>query len=74
MTIDSSLKIRRGGLGNRSVLKRAERLAKMQADGTFDEATDSPLGIPKTKVVKMAMKKKKKEAEEGEGEGENKEG
>ncbi|MGY8771099.1 MAG: small basic protein [Pirellulales bacterium] len=68
MTIDSSLKVRRGGLSNRSVLKRAERLEKMKLDGTFDESTDSPLGIPKTKVLKLAMKKKKKEKEEGDEE------
>ncbi|PHR92067.1 MAG: small basic protein [Blastopirellula sp.] len=68
MTIDSSLKIKRGGLSNRSVLKRAERLEKMKQDGTFDESTDSPLGIPKTKVLKLAMKKKKKEKTEEESE------
>ncbi|MEW4565850.1 small basic protein [Bremerella sp. JC770] len=63
MTIDKSLKVKRGGISTRSVLKRTERIALMKQRGTFDEET-SPIGLPKTKVVKISMKKKKKVKEE----------
>ncbi|TWT33193.1 small basic protein [Blastopirellula retiformator] len=65
MTIDKSLKVKRGGISTRSVLTRVERLEKMRADGKFDPESDSPIGIPKTRVVKISMKKKKKTKEEG---------
>lgn len=65
MTIDKSLKVKRGGISTRSVLTRVERLEKMRAAGKFDPETDSPIGIPKTRVVKISMKKKKKTKEEG---------
>ncbi len=64
MTIDKSLKVKRGGISTRSVLKRTERIAQMKQRGTFDEETTSPIGLPKTKVVKISMKKKKKVKEE----------
>jgi len=64
MTIDRSLKVKRGGISTRSVLKRGERLAQLKAQGKFNEETDSPIHLPKTKVVKISMKKKKKVKEE----------
>ena len=64
MTIDKSLKVKRGGISTRSVLKRSERIAQMKANGNFDEESTSPIGLPKTKVVKISMKKKKKVKEE----------
>ncbi|MBA2114480.1 small basic protein [Bremerella alba] len=64
MTIDKSLKVKRGGISTRSVLKRSERIAQMRSKGDFNEETTSPIGLPKTKVVKLAMKKKKKVKEE----------
>lgn len=64
MTIDKSLKVKRGGISTRSVLKRSERIAQMKASGKFDEENTSPIGLPKTKVVKISMKKKKKVKEE----------
>ncbi|MHC2069456.1 small basic protein [Bremerella sp. T1] len=64
MTIDKSLKVKRGGISTRSVLKRTERIAQMKAQGKFDEESQSPIGLPKTKVIKISMKKKKKVKEE----------
>jgi small basic protein (TIGR04137 family) len=68
MTIDKSLKIRRGGSGNRSVLTRMERLEKLKETDRWKEG-DSPLGLPKVRVRNLQMKKKKKKKEEGEEEG-----
>lgn len=68
MTIDKSLKIRRGGASNRSVLTRIERLQRLKEADRWQEG-DSPLGLPKVRVRKLVMKKKKKKKEE-EGEGE----
>ena len=59
MTIDKSLKIKAGGVKQRNVLTRAERLAKLQAADRWKEG-DSVLGIPKVRVEKIALKKKKK--------------
>lgn len=66
MTIDKSLKVRRGGSTNRSVLTRAERLEKLKETERWKEG-DSPLGLPKVRVKKLVMKKKKKKAKEEEG-------
>ena len=59
MTIDKSLKIKAGGVKQRNVLTRAERLAKLQAADRWSEG-DPVLGIPKVRVEKLTMKKKKK--------------
>ena len=67
MTIDKSLKIRRGGSSNRSVLTRGERLEKLKETERWKEG-DSPFGLPKVRVRKLVMKKKKKKKEEEEGE------
>ena len=66
MTIDKSLKVRRGGTSNRSVLTRAERIAKLLETERWQEG-DSPIGLPKVRVRKLVMKKKKKKAKEDEG-------
>ncbi|EAQ82555.1 small basic protein [Blastopirellula marina] len=63
MTIDKSLKVKRGGISSRSVLTRVERLEQMRKAGKFNPETDSPIGIPKTRVIKISMKKKKKKEE-----------
>jgi small basic protein (TIGR04137 family) len=65
MTIDKSLKVRRGATRNRSVLTRVERLARLKEADKWKEE-DSPLGLPKVRVRKLTMKKKKKKKEEGE--------
>ena len=65
MTLDKSLKVKAGGTRARNVLTRAERLLKLRELERWKEG-DSPLGIPKVRVMKTALKKKKKaKAEEG---------
>lgn len=66
MTIDKSLKIRRGLGRARSVLTRDERLAKLMETDRWKEG-DSVLGMPKVRVMKIALKKKKAKKAEGEG-------
>jgi small basic protein (TIGR04137 family) len=66
MTIDKSLKVQRGSASSRSVLTRAERLERLKETDRWKEG-DSPLGLPKVRVRKLAMKKKKKKAKEEEG-------
>ena len=63
MTIDKSLKVKRGATRNRSVLTRVERIARLREADTWKEG-DSPLGLPKVRVRKLTMKKKKKKKEE----------
>ncbi|MDA7978247.1 MAG: small basic protein [Pirellulales bacterium] len=65
MTIDKSLKIRAGLARSRSVLTRGERIARLKTMDRFEEG-DSPFGLPKVAVPKLAMKKKKKKKEEEE--------
>ncbi len=64
MTMDKSLRIRRGLARSRSVLTRAERVAQLLQAERWKEG-DSVLGLPKVRVYKLAMKKKKKKKEEG---------
>jgi small basic protein (TIGR04137 family) len=66
MTIDKSLRVRRGAARNRSVLTRVERIARLQQADRWKEG-DSPLGLPKVRVRKLTMKKKKKKKDEEEG-------
>lgn len=63
MTIDKSLKVRRGLIKNRSVLSRAERLAKLAEAERWQEG-DPVLGLPKVRVQKLSLKKKKKAKKE----------
>ena len=65
MPIDKTLKVKAGGVKNRNVLTRAERIAKLKELEKFELGT-SVLGLPKVRVQKLAIKKKKKaKAEEG---------
>ena len=68
MTMDKSLRIRRGLVRSRSVLTRAERIARLQEAERWKDG-DSVLGLPKVRVFKLAMKKKKKKKEEEGAEG-----
>jgi small basic protein (TIGR04137 family) len=72
MTMDKSLRVRRGLTRSRSVLTRGERIERLKAADRWQEG-DSPFGLDKVRVYKLAMKKKKKkkkeEEEGGEGEG-----
>jgi small basic protein (TIGR04137 family) len=60
MSIDKSLKRRRGGSANRSVLTRAERIQKLQDQEKWPDGR-SPFGLPKVRVQKIVLKKAKKE-------------
>ena len=66
MTIDKSLRVKSGAISNRNVLTRAERIAKLKETERWHEG-DSVLGLPKVRVLKLAMKKKKKAAKAEEG-------
>ncbi len=52
MSLDRSLKIKSGGVTNRSVLTRAERITKLTNDKKKDSNKDGALGIAKTRVAK----------------------
>lgn len=71
MTIDKSLKIKTGATKQRNVLTRAERLARLTETDRWKEG-DPVLGMPKVRVLKVALKKKKKakKAEDEEAEAE----
>ena len=65
MSTDRTLKTHGGLKSTRSVLTRAERIARMIDEGAFDPETSSPLGLPKTKIRhSKAGSKTKKAAEE----------
>lgn len=63
MTMDKSLRVRKGATSARGVLTRAERIAKLKEQDIWKDGR-SPLGLPKVRVQKMAMKKKVKKKEE----------
>jgi small basic protein (TIGR04137 family) len=48
MSLDRSLKSRGTLAAKRSVLKRAERVAKLTTDRRFEPGTSRVLGLPKT--------------------------
>ena len=65
MTMDKSLRVRKGMVRARSVLTRAERLVTLPEQERWSVG-DNPLGLPKVRVFKLSLKKKKKaKAEEG---------
>ena len=66
MTMDKSLKMRRGLTRARSVLNRAERIQRLKSADRWQEG-DSPFGLAKVRVYKLAIKKKKKKKEERKG-------
>src|SRR5216117_2931031 len=66
MTIDKSLRVKADAIQNRNVLTRAERIAKLKETERWKEG-DSVLGLPKVRVLKLALKKKKKAAKAEEG-------
>ena len=65
MTMDKSLRVRSGMARARSVLSRAERIERLKSSDRWKEG-DSPLGLAKVRVYKLAIKKKKKKAKEEE--------
>ena len=64
MTMDKSLRVRKGSSSARGVLTRGERIIKLKEQERFAEGR-SPLGLPKVRVLKAALKKKKKAKDEG---------
>lgn len=66
MSIHKSLRLGNSLARRRSVLKRAERVDKMLADGRLG-ADASVFGLPKLRVIVKVAKKKKKEAAVVEG-------
>ena len=56
MTIDKSLRIRRGLVRSRNVLNRAERIKKLSETDRWQEG-DSPLGLAKVRVETVVIKK-----------------
>jgi small basic protein (TIGR04137 family) len=62
MTMDKSLRVRRGLIRSRSVLTRGERIERLKAADRWQEG-DSPFGLAKVRVYKLVMKKKKKKKE-----------
>ncbi|KAA1258545.1 hypothetical protein LF1_10650 [Rubripirellula obstinata] len=59
MTMDQSLRVKAGAIKNRNVMTRAERVARLKELGQFDES-NSIVGMPKVRVVKVSLKRKKK--------------
>ena len=64
MSLDRTLKTHGGLTKTRSVLSRAERIARLVDDDKFDMEQDNPLGLPKTKVRHSKAGTKVKKAEE----------
>jgi len=68
MTIDKSLRTRKGIVRARNVLTRAERIEKlMQQDRWSESEEGGPCGLPKVRVYRIVVKKKKKKKGEEEG-------
>lgn len=65
MSIDKSLKRKKGLSTNRSVLTRAERIKTLQDSEKWTDGR-SPFGLPKVRVQKIVLKKAKKEKAEDE--------
>ena len=59
MTMDKSLRVRKGSSNARGVLTRAERITKLKEQDRWTECR-SAIGLPKVRVQKLVMKKKKK--------------
>ena len=68
MTMDKSLRIRKGSSSARGVLSRGERIEKLKEQERWTQGR-SPLGLPKVRVQKTAMKKKKSAKKEEGAEG-----
>ena len=63
MTIDKSLRTRKGVSRSRNVLTRGERIEKLQQQDRWT-AEDGVFGLPKVRVYQVVIKKKKKKVEE----------
>lgn len=56
MSQHPSLRIDSVGVKHRNVLKRNEKIKKLQADGKWDAETHSPYRLPKVKSIKVKVK------------------
>ncbi|MDR2168520.1 MAG: small basic protein [Planctomycetaceae bacterium] len=66
MTIDKSLRTRKGIVRARNVLTRAERLERLTQQDRWKEE-DGVFGLAKVRVYRVVVKKKKKKKGEEEG-------
>ena len=66
MTVDKSLRTRKGIVRSRNVLTRAERIEKLLQQDRWAEE-NGPFSLPKVRVYKVVVKKKKKKKGEEEG-------
>ncbi len=64
MSMDRTLRTHGGLAKNRSVLTRAERIARLVDEEKFDPETGRPLGLPKVKVRHSKAGTKSKKVEE----------
>ena len=65
MSLHRSLKTKPAALNqHRNVLSRAERIARLSAEGSFDPEADSPIGLVKVANRQIVAAKKKKKDEE----------
>jgi len=64
MSMDRTLRAHGGLMRSRSVLTRAERIARLTEEGKFDGQTDSPLGLAKVKVRRSKAGTKEKKVKE----------
>lgn len=66
MSIDKSLRRRNQLARSRNVLTRAERILKLMTDEKWQDGR-SPFGLPKVRVLKVAVAKKVKKEKTEEG-------
>ncbi|MDR2344436.1 MAG: small basic protein [Planctomycetaceae bacterium] len=66
MTIDKSLRAKKGIVRSRNVLTRAERIERLTQQDRWKEE-DGVFGLSKVRVYKVVVKKKKKKKGEEEG-------
>ncbi len=59
MTIDKSLKRSSRLARSRNVLKRAERIDRLEMEERWSDG-ESPFGLPKVRIIKSVVGKKKK--------------
>lgn len=65
MSLDKSLKTKSSLVRARNVLKRAERIEKLQFEDRWVDGQPA-LGLPKVRVEKVSLGKKKKKKKEEE--------
>ena len=68
MSLHRSLKSSVSSKGHRNVLKRLERIKKLQAEERWDDDKKSIYKLPKIRSIKVRAKTKSKGPAEGEGE------